>query len=257
LKIYKTSDLAVGNSTGATSGVTDLTADALTVAGGYHKDFMTNMDASYNPALKTWIIPEGYAEFKMQHVFVLGANALTRTGLSGQDSAKMFTKGLGSSGVMDPIDQRQTIGFKINSIGFGSTRPEAIVDYVCAPSLLNNASIYEAEQGVYISGDPAAPSTVATPTANPNGGAVASGAEVTLASGTSGASFFYTLDGSAPVTYNAARPNVPIYSATGEWYDGAAKPTITAATGLVLKFVAIKAGMIPSAIVSKTFTISG
>ena len=49
----------------------------------------------------------------------------------------MYTKGLGSSGVLDPIDQRQSIGFKINSVGFGSTRPEAIYDYVNIPTQLN------------------------------------------------------------------------------------------------------------------------
>ena len=43
----------------------------------------------------------------------------------------------GSSGVLDPIDQRQSIGFKINSVGFGSTRPEAIYDYVNIPTQLN------------------------------------------------------------------------------------------------------------------------
>ena len=74
---------------------------------------------------------------KVQHTIVLGAEALTRTGLAGEGNAKMYTKGLGSSGVLDPIDQRQSIGFKINSVGFGSTRPEAIYDYVNIPTQLN------------------------------------------------------------------------------------------------------------------------
>jgi len=39
--------------------------------------------------------------------------------------------------VLDPIDQRQSIGFKINSVGFGSTRPEAVIDYICIPSTAN------------------------------------------------------------------------------------------------------------------------
>ena len=37
----------------------------------------------------------------------------------------------------DPIDQRQSIGFKINSVGFGSTRTEAVVCYYCVPSQAN------------------------------------------------------------------------------------------------------------------------
>ena len=73
----------------------------------------------------------------MQHVLILGKDALIRTGISGEDSAKMYTKGLGSAGVLDPIDQRQSIGFKINDVGFGSARLEAIVDYICVPSMTN------------------------------------------------------------------------------------------------------------------------
>ena len=68
---------------------------------------------------------------------VLGKDALIKTGIAGEDSAKMYTKALGSSGVLDPIDQRQSIGFKINDVGFGSARLEAIVDYICVPSMAN------------------------------------------------------------------------------------------------------------------------
>ena len=68
---------------------------------------------------------------------LFGKDALLRTGLSGEDSTKVYVKEKGSAGVLDPIDQRQSIGFKINSVGFGSTRLEAIVDYVCVPSQVN------------------------------------------------------------------------------------------------------------------------
>lgn len=92
---------------------------------------------SYIPYGKYFTPATGYSEFKFQHVLILGKDALIRTGISGQDSAKMYTKPLGSSGVLDPIDQRQSIGFKINDVGFGSARTEAIVDYICVPSQLN------------------------------------------------------------------------------------------------------------------------
>ena len=49
----------------------------------------------------------------------------------------MYVKPLGSTGVLDPIDQRQSIGFKINSVGFGSARTEAIVAYFNVPTQLN------------------------------------------------------------------------------------------------------------------------
>lgn len=78
-----------------------------------------------------------WKELKIHHCLVLGKDALIRTGMSGQDNAQMYVKPKGSAGVIDPIDQRQSIGFKINSVGFGSARPEAVHDYQCIPSTLN------------------------------------------------------------------------------------------------------------------------
>lgn len=116
---------------------------------GYVKDVRTGDDASYIPNQRIWDLAaynEGdettatngeWAEFKAQHVLVVGKDALTKSGLTGEDSAKMYVKEKGSAGVLDPIDQRQSIGFKINSVGFGSTRLEAVVDYICVPSQVN------------------------------------------------------------------------------------------------------------------------
>ena len=132
----------------------------LTNVSGYVKDSRTGEDASYIPNQEIWDLDafndaanatsvatsgsetvgnEGktWYEFKMQHVLVLGKDALIRTGISGEDSARVYTKALGSAGVLDPIDQRQSIGFKINDVGFGSARLEAIVDYICVPSMAN------------------------------------------------------------------------------------------------------------------------
>ena len=141
--------------TGGTYTFRTLTEDDTLTAGGkvlkavsgYVKDSRTGEDASYIPDQKIWDLDaynadakaggKTWYEFKMQHVLVLGKDALLRTGISGQDSAKMYTKALGSAGVLDPIDQRQSIGFKINDVGFGSARLEAIVDYICVPSMAN------------------------------------------------------------------------------------------------------------------------
>ncbi len=111
------------------------------------RDPRTGEKASYIPGLKTWdldayndTIVDGYGTYYEVHVdriFILGADCLTRTGIAGQDNAKMYVKALGSAGVLDPIDQRQSIGFKINSVGFGSTRTEAVAIYYCVPTQLN------------------------------------------------------------------------------------------------------------------------
>ena len=115
--------------------------------GGYVKDKRTGENASYIPEQELWDIDafnadakaEGktWYELKVMHVLVLGKDALIRTGIEGQGNAKMYTKALGSAGVLDPIDQRQSIGFKINDVGFGSARLEAIVDYMCIPTMVN------------------------------------------------------------------------------------------------------------------------
>ena len=122
----------------------DASETVLKTINGYVKDLRTGEDASYIPNQKVWDIAAynaahgtAYEEFKVQHILIVGKDALTRTGLAGEGQAKMYVKAKGSAGVLDPIDQRQSIGFKINSVGFGSTRLEAVVDYVCVPTQVN------------------------------------------------------------------------------------------------------------------------
>ena len=121
----------------------EVTAAEAAITAGYVLDSRTGLAASYIPARVDYNIAAaakvaaGYKALKVQHTLILGKDALTRTGIAGEGNAKMYVKPLGSTGVLDPIDQRQSIGFKINSVGFGSTRTEAIVDYINAPTQLN------------------------------------------------------------------------------------------------------------------------
>ena len=111
------------------------------------KDARTGQDASYIPNQLGWDVDafstahksngNDWVEFKAQHILVVGKDALVRTGLAGEGQAKVYVKQKGSAGVLDPIDQRQSIGFKINSVGFGSCRTEAVVDYICVPTQVN------------------------------------------------------------------------------------------------------------------------
>lgn len=116
---------------------------------GWVADGRTGQDASYIPNQRVWDLDSynasakadadkgAWKELKVHHCLVVGKDALIRTGLTGGDTARMYVKGKGSAGVLDPIDQRQSIGFKIDSVGFGSARNEAVVDYMCVPSTLN------------------------------------------------------------------------------------------------------------------------
>ena len=113
----------------------------------YVYDSRTGQKASYIPNLKHWDLDAynttagdgngDWYEMKVDRIFVLGADCLTRTEIAGHGNAKMYVKALGSAGVLDPIDQRQSIGFKIDSVGFGSTRTEAVALYYCVPTQLN------------------------------------------------------------------------------------------------------------------------
>ena len=131
--------LRVVDDSGATPVYQDLDATTYRVAAAdnYIRDSRTGQKASYIPNLTVWNIPSGYRELKVHRIFVLGADCLTRTEIAGHGNAKMYVKPLGSAGVLDPIDQRQSIGFKIDSVGFGSTRTEAAVVYYCVPTQAN------------------------------------------------------------------------------------------------------------------------
>ena len=64
---------------------------------------------------------------------VIGEEAYAITKLEGA-GLKVISKGLGSSGVEDPLDQRQSIGWKISGFGAKVLEPKAIVNYWSVPS---------------------------------------------------------------------------------------------------------------------------
>jgi hypothetical protein len=123
-------------------------ATYMTEAAGYDIDERTGQEGSYFPEKRSWDLAtyngtaavDGYGDFselKVHRTLILGKDALVKTNISGGDSAKMYVKPLGSAGVLDPIDQRQSIGFKINGVGFGSPRLEAIGVYYNVPTQSN------------------------------------------------------------------------------------------------------------------------
>lgn len=82
--------------------------------------------------------------------------------------------------------------------------------------------------------------TVATPAISPNGGSFSTPQTVTLTSSTSGASLYYTLDGSLPST-------------ASNLYSG----PLTISKSASVKVLGVKSGMSNSAVASASFTISG
>lgn len=58
---------------------------------------------------------------------LFGDEAMVKLNVEGvSDAPKMIIKPLGSSGVADPLDQRQSVGFRVDGFGLAIKRPEAV-----------------------------------------------------------------------------------------------------------------------------------
>ena len=66
-----------------------------------------------------------FSQLPVHKAILLGDEALAKLAIDGEGNVKMYAKPKGSAGVLDPIDQRQSIGFKINTLGFKRIREEA------------------------------------------------------------------------------------------------------------------------------------
>ena len=86
---------------------------------------------------------------------VLAEEAYAITKLQGEGNVRVITKGLGSAGVSDPLDQRQSIGYKITGFSAKVLRPESVVNYWSKPSATADAT--DNAESSYV---PAAPSRV-------------------------------------------------------------------------------------------------
>ena len=76
----------------------------------------------------------GIEALNIHHSFIIGEEALFRIGVEGHTAPQFIKKELGSSGVLDPLNQRQSIGWKIDSLGYKVVNPDAVVDYMSVPS---------------------------------------------------------------------------------------------------------------------------
>jgi N4-gp56 family major capsid protein len=85
-----------------------------------------------------------FMQLPVHRGILFGAEALVKLVMEGvSDSPKIVIKALGSSGVADPIDQRQSIGFKVDGFGLAIKRPEAIVVTFGIPRYAELAALTE------------------------------------------------------------------------------------------------------------------
>jgi hypothetical protein len=80
------------------------------------------------------VVKTNLEPLNIHHSFVLGEECLFRVGVEGHTQAQFITKPLGSAGTEDPLNQRQSIGWKIDSLGYKVANPDAVVDYVSCPT---------------------------------------------------------------------------------------------------------------------------
>lgn len=65
-------------------------------------------------------------ELPINRGILTGAEGLVKLTVEGQGATQIIIKELGSAGTADPLNQLSSIGFKIQGLGFGFLRPEAV-----------------------------------------------------------------------------------------------------------------------------------
>ena len=79
-------------------------------------------------------VKAGLEPLNVHYSFVLGEECLYRVGVEGHTQPQFIKKELGSAGTEDPLNQRQSIGWKIDSLGYKVPNPDAVVAYVSCPT---------------------------------------------------------------------------------------------------------------------------
>jgi hypothetical protein len=85
-------------------------------------------DATGDVATIDTLVDAGaFMQLPVHRGILFGDEALVKLNVEGlSDSPEIIIKSLGSSGVADPINQRQSIGYKVDGFGLAIKRPEAI-----------------------------------------------------------------------------------------------------------------------------------
>lgn len=79
-------------------------------------------------------IPNTVDNMNVHYSYVLGEECLYRVGVEGRTAPEFVKKELGSAGTEDPLNQRQSIGWKIDSLGYKVPNPDAVVAYCSCPT---------------------------------------------------------------------------------------------------------------------------
>ena len=115
------------------------------IQAGINTDVGTARSAGVSPTGVNALLDAGaFLQLPIHRGVLFGAEALVKLTMEGvSDSPKIIVKALGSSGVADPIDQRQSIGFKVDGFGLAIKRPEAVVVTFGIPRYAELAALTE------------------------------------------------------------------------------------------------------------------
>lgn len=79
-------------------------------------------------------LPADLDVLNVHYSYVIGEDCLYRIGVEGHTAPQFIKKELGSAGTEDPLNQRQSIGWKIDSLGYKVANPDAVVAYLSIPT---------------------------------------------------------------------------------------------------------------------------
>ena len=75
-----------------------------------------------------------YDVLNIHYSFILGEECLLRVGVQGHTQPQFISKPLGSAGTSDPLNQLQSVGWKIDSLGYKVCNPDAVELYMSIPT---------------------------------------------------------------------------------------------------------------------------
>lgn len=75
-----------------------------------------------------------WGQLPVHRGILYGKDGLVKTAIENEDNVQTIVQALGSAGANDPLHQRQTIGAKINSVGYGLLRDEAVAVTYSVPT---------------------------------------------------------------------------------------------------------------------------
>ena len=107
----------------------------------YSYSEMESAAANY-AAIDALVDAGAFMQLPIHRGILFGAEAMVKLALEGiSDAPQIIVKALGSSGVGDPINQRQSVGFKVDGFGLAIKRPEAICITYSIPKFAELAAL--------------------------------------------------------------------------------------------------------------------